>query len=243
MEGQFEPWEGLTDLGVLRCLKLNWMHSVSLLETLASMARSGKLRSLRELQLGANEYQQPTDHPNVDRPTSLLLIAAPPLEVLKLYHCFGEHIFEAALNCHSQTLRELEMHPTGEDPFILSHSRVREIQQRCPNLQKLDLTIHRHQGGPEEVAIYWALGQLARLRRVTLILVCGSILTGSYGRESLEKILINATESLARAIFQEMSARSNAPLQRLRLEMDDLSWGSTADWVGIDRLVHWVGRS
>lgn len=233
VEIEMKIWNSVTDFGVLRRLELQGTSSVSLLHTLASMARENQLRSLRELRMNCF----------ADQPTAELLLALLPLEVLALYDCLGRSTFEALLDRHGQTLSELALHPEDEDRFILSHPEVRQIQQRCPKLQKIDLTIHRHQGGPEEVAIYRALGQLARLTHATLVLECGSFDKEKDPRENLRKILINAAmdKSLALAIFREMSATSGAPLQRLRLEMS-YPMSEVSGWEGLDHLLDWVAR-
>lgn len=81
--------------------------------------------------------------------------------------------------------------------------------------------MRRRQGGPEEVTVYRTLGRLPRLRRATLLLDCRAPFSDPAGdAERVRKTLVNLAvdETLARAIFHEISAAANAPLQRLRLE-------------------------
>jgi hypothetical protein len=249
-----EAWNNRTDFGALEHLGLHCSLSFGAVDVLVSMAASNKFRSLRKLGLFVS----------ADQPMSQFLQTVPPLEALMLDGYLGRHTFGAVLRCHGRSVRKLHLVPDDDDDydvygagFMLRPDRVREIQQRCPRLEDVRLHVLRRQGGPDEVAVYRALGQLPRLQRATLLLDCrtpgiGVLTAADLEAErtlaSVRKGLINAAvdEALARAIFKKIlsSAPGNAPpLQRLRLEtigqlnvLEDMS-------TDFDEVVKWTGRS
>ncbi|KAL2022454.1 hypothetical protein VTK56DRAFT_5283 [Thermocarpiscus australiensis] len=246
---EIEDWSNYTDFAVLRRFELNCITTVRVLETLTSMASSSKFQSLRELGLAiVSDQYRGNDSRSLDEPASLFLLAVPPLEVLEISSFVGKRTIEAALRRHGQTLRKLHLSPDHKE-LVLSRGQVREIQQRCPKLEDIQLLIRRHHGGPEEVAIYRTLGRLPRLRRVALQLDCrlSSPPCRENRDEDLRKMLINfaVDEALARAIFREICATAaGTRLERLKLEVDVPSdIGERYGCSGFRDLAKWVGRS
>ena len=73
---------------------------------------------------------------DLDKEASQFLLALPSLEDLTLISCFRQHTFKAVLLRHGPTLRQLLMRPHAG--LVLSHHRIREIEQRCQNLERVN---------------------------------------------------------------------------------------------------------
>ncbi len=201
---QLSSWNERTDFGYLQRLELDITLSVADLTTLASMAADNTFRSLRTLGLHISSFK-PIEHDpaTLDKPASLVLTNMPPLHGLTLTGHFGTLTLDALLHRHGPTLRKLHFLPAvlnndrseEEDddapirPIRRFHIRrstlptpvhntitlVPKLAQHCPRLESLRLRVNRHQGGPAEVAVYRALGQLllpGQLARLTLVLDC-----------------------------------------------------------------------
>ncbi len=226
-----EAWNNWIDFGALRRLAIHCRNlTPQFLAALTAMAASGAFRSIRELALTLapdNEMENPTTF--VDKPASLFLKEAPPLEVLQLRGNFGKHTLEAALGHHGGAVRRLLQEPSwrdydmildGNNGYVLGQEHIRELQQRCPRIEEVTLRVPRRWGRPDEVAMYRELGRLAHLRRLCLVIDCSPQPVGGVGgSDTIRGIIANAAidEALARAIFNEITSAANAPLERLWL--------------------------
>lgn len=262
-----QGWNARTDFGLLRRFEYRCNVSVEALRFLATVATSGSFRSLRTLRLAIYDTTPGSDNRHLDQPVGLFLQALPPLEALTLEKYFGTHSVDAALSRHGPTLRKLRLLPYdgGKDhnDVDIDAARVRDIQQRCPRLEDIELRVRRRQGGPEEVAVYRTLGRIPQLRRATLLLDCrspyrdpthnrnvhhGTLMAYHEPEGDVERVrntLINLAldETLATEIFQKIiSATPNCPLERLTLKpgIRDII---AAQFSEIDDFGRWIGRS
>jgi hypothetical protein len=247
---ELEVWNTRTDYRTLRRFEYHSRVSAQALQNPASMSASGLFRSLKELGLtvsSKDSLENTTTH--LDQPAALFLRNLPPLQTLILRGCFGRNTVNAVLRCHGPTLRKLHLlSPRGDGHTNLDIDvvRVREIQQRCPRLEDVELRVRRRQGGPEEVAVYRTLGQIPRLQRAALLLDCHSPYQEPEGdvarvRKTLVNLALDA--SLAKAIFHELaSVAANHPLKRLTLK-PDVSDSVAEQYPEIDELGRWIGRS
>ncbi|KAK3903021.1 hypothetical protein C8A05DRAFT_33266 [Staphylotrichum tortipilum] len=127
----------------------------------------------------------------------------------------------------------------------------------APGLRRVSLEydatwfrLPRSRGGPDEVAMYRALGRLPRLprlRRLRLILDCSPpsevAESGAESRaDAICTALANAAAdaALALAIFNEIAGTPDAPLEFLWLEIDTEVAGESAP--SLAWLLDWVGQ-
>ncbi|KAG7288124.1 hypothetical protein NEMBOFW57_007647 [Staphylotrichum longicolle] len=185
---QLSTWHERTDFRYLQRLELAITLSVADLTALTSMAADDTFHSLRTLGLHISS-SKPLEHnpATLDKPTSLLLAAMPPLHGLTLTGHFGALTLDALLRRHGPTLRKLAFLPAPINPdkgdeddddaplrpirrFHLRRSPAPppvhdtmalapQLARHCPRLHSLRLRVRRHRGGPAEVAVYRALGQ------------------------------------------------------------------------------------
>ncbi|KAL2194058.1 hypothetical protein P885DRAFT_80586 [Corynascus similis CBS 632.67] len=217
-------WYCQIDFSVLQRFELNCAVSVETLHALFAIATANNaFHSLRELALSVRREERWANSTDIsDPPTSLFIRSLPSLEVLKIDGFFGKETVSVILRRHGQTLRKLHLIP--EDISTVGDGDlVHELQQWCPLLENVRLCVRCRQGGPREVAIYRALGQTPRLRRVELLLNC-CLPVDETGDDfaRVRKWLVNLAidEVLARAIFDKISVAAGTPfLKYLRLEM------------------------
>lgn len=183
---------------------------------------------------------------DLDMPTAQCLRALNPLQGLKLKGGFGQGTLDAALRCHGQSLRKLSL--ILHDSTVLSYHQAREIQERCPRLEEIKLRVCRHQGGPEGVAVYRALGRMPRLRRAILFLdvdvpspLDARELAVPENIEQIRELLINLAldETLARAIFLEITDIAHSPLERLTIRSYGPHLGILNPWIYGYRAAVW----
>ncbi len=255
-----QTWGSLIDFGALRRFGIHHCVEPPVFAELASLAAAGAFRSLRELHLSVF-VDSDTDNATalVDGPVSRFLQAVPPLGVLQLRGYFGKATLEAALGRHGRAVRKLAQVPCGpwDDDmirdgnagFLFGPEHIREFELRCPGLEEVWFRLPRSGGGPEEVAMYRALGRLPRLRRLRLVFDCCPPVSEGAAESRADKICRVLTNTavdgtLARTIFNEIAATSDAPLEHLWLEMDtqdasDLAGESDRS---LARLLDWVGQ-
>ncbi len=220
---QLTKWTALTDFAFLRYFVPTPRLTPDMLAILTSMAEENKFRSLRSLGLSVSTGRH-HDASACDESASLLLAALPPLEALSLRGCVGPLTLHTLLHRHGPTLRTLHFLPRLES-----------------------LTIHPWRGSPHELAAYRALGSLAHLARLTLLLACacGHFDNDDDDEEKDEAQKIRAAlarcavdAALARAVFAELTA-AGASLERLRLEPLVVGNIGVLDY---DELARWVAR-
>lgn len=247
---ELDLWRGRIDTTVLRRLETYCGVSVASLETLTALAGKGELPALRRLGLRIVSGEAADVGVSLDEPTARLLRALPALEALTLTGRWEERVFDAVLGRHGPTLRLLRLVRVAllerRGDLDVDAVRARAICQRCPRLEDLKLRVRRRQGGPEEVAVYRMLGRLRHLRRVTLVLdgrvPKQSPITGDEV-DRIRKMLVNLAvdETLARAIYREITTAADLRLEYLRLEteMD----GMMAERHEMRDWATWIGRS
>ncbi|KAK3904978.1 hypothetical protein C8A05DRAFT_13191 [Staphylotrichum tortipilum] len=244
---QLDLWRARIDTTVLRRLETYCGVSVAGLEMLTSLAGRGEFPALRRLGLKVASGEAEDVGVSLDEPTARLLKAVPPLEGLTLTGRWGEQVFEAVVGRHGPTLRLLRLLRDPQnvvygDVEVDAH-RAHAICQRCPRLEDVKLRVRRRQGGPEEVAVYRALGQLRHLRCTTLVFDCRTPRQGGTEIDRIRKTLVNLAvdETLTRAIY-EITTATDLRLGRLRLETETgpivaAEFPQLQDWAA------WIGRS
>jgi hypothetical protein len=248
-----------TDFRYLVRLRISCGISRHALNTVASMADKGDFSSLQSLALFVVAHDYRENKPDtLDKPTSLFLEALPPLKSLYLTGYVSNLCAHAVLHRHGPTLRKLRFLPFMQFLKTTSSATMRnnstspwymtltqDIALRCPRVEFLSLRIQRHQGGPEEVALYRALGTLPRLARLTLFLDCSlpeddALVFGpAVAQRAGERLASCAVDAvLARAIFAEIS-RDGAPLRYLLIVAEPPS----VKWLNFAHLTRWVART
>jgi hypothetical protein len=106
-----------------------------------------------------------------DMPMRDLLMSIPPLIALKITGGAGPLTFDAITNNHGSRLRRLHFVPQQrKEQFVLDAQRIMELKNSSPLLEELTIKTPRSKGDETEVAIYKALGSIARLQILYLVL-------------------------------------------------------------------------
>ncbi|RYP91350.1 hypothetical protein DL770_002490 [Monosporascus sp. CRB-9-2] len=256
-------WNHRTNFDELRSFKIEGNISLEVLQILTCLAQEGRFKSLRRLALTIRPEEQ-DEQIHMDEATGLFLEALGPLEDLSLTGFCANASFNAILDRHGRSLRKLRLKPAREydmttTQFVLSHHRIEEVAQGCPDLARVELLVPRAQGDEQEVAIYRALGQLKKLRRVSLLLDCsrvdlsntepgGTVWLGpndNVATEDIRDAFINAAvdSCLAISIFR-IIATDNPNLERLKLKVYGAGdFGSGCFEAYMEDIMQWIGRS
>ena len=268
---QLEVWDSHTDFSKLCSLRI---HNISLdaIEALVRVARSDNFKSLHTLALSIPIFDESSVQAN-KLSVDVLLQTLSPLQHIELTGLMGERTFMAILHQHGGTLAKLKLIPgfqgvcsTGPPtPFVISYAHIQDLRQQCPGLRDLELLLPRSKGDQQEVDIYRALGQLPKLKRLSLLLDCskrditgvikmGCLQLGAHNTPVVRDCLINAAvdSSLASSIFnlvyhsQKQSYGVPDPFFRqLKLRVVHAGvfgdvWEDDADF---STILHWLGRS
>lgn len=115
--------------------------------------------------------------PDADSAVSAFLASLRPLESLRLTGHIDNGTMDSILSRHGPALRSLTLHPYGSrspstgsrhQPLTYGCSRILQLRDACPRLEKLTLPIRRQKGERVEVDIYRALAELPSLTDITL---------------------------------------------------------------------------
>lgn len=263
-KARLESWSRYVDFSSLRSLTVFARLSLEALQLLSEMAEKEQFRSLRACTLHVDPIEVPVSEAgekDFDTVTSKFLAAIPPLEALSIELCgmIDHTTFGVLLDRHNG-LKRLELPMTrfkqyGPGPHCLtvevSLNRICALQQHCPDLEELNMTVPRSQGDAQEVAMYRALGTMRRLKRLKLDLDCScpddsSIVQGvdlelegklRFIRNSLFNGAIDSAlaQSIFSLVFPPPTAgqpRYLAVLPRRVLDSEPRLW----------RLARWIGR-
>ncbi|KAH6892536.1 hypothetical protein B0T10DRAFT_594311 [Thelonectria olida] len=169
-------WSSYTDFRNLRLLWVQNSVDLDSLLQLVQMADDGHFANLQSLSLVmfdmdlGSDAPQPSDEPEIDDAIRDLLQLLSPLKSLRLTGSLvSGMILDAIISHHGGSLRRLKL---LRPRFSFSLGNIREISQKCPELEELEIMVRRLQGGEEEVKLYRALGTLPRLERLNLLLDC-----------------------------------------------------------------------
>jgi hypothetical protein len=159
-----------TEFTQLRCFTFQWggENGVRLVE----IAKHRGFKNLRSLKIMGNFCIN-----NTDRNREALNQFPENVNSLQRLDltgdlCISDSTFDTILNRHGRALRSLSLHPFMRHiyprPFFrFTHATLLQLQQKCPNLEELDIPIIRTRGDDEEIGIYCALSLIPRLRRVS----------------------------------------------------------------------------
>ncbi|KAL6231711.1 hypothetical protein BDW75DRAFT_247745 [Aspergillus navahoensis] len=165
-----------------------------------------------------------------DQAAGAFIASLPPLESIHLTGPFFKESFKAVLNRHGSSLKKLTLYPTATsrippiDQFLITSTEIRKIQEHCPNVHDVRLQVERTLDDQKEQDIYRALGQLPRLRHLSLQLdVWNAVELGRTDKAALgqpcyaQYIFVNVAldVKLARGIFDQIA--SNSPIESLEL--------------------------
>ncbi|KAL5001537.1 hypothetical protein BDV10DRAFT_182439 [Aspergillus recurvatus] len=245
---RYDLWKETVDFTHLCGLQL-WRVQMDTLEAAATCDFS----SLKTLALGLfPRRRNPSQAHLSDQAAGAFIASLPPLESIHVTGPFFNESFEAVLNHHGGSLRKLSLYPTETsrippiDQFFITSTEIREIQKHCPNVHDLRLQVERTLGDQEEQDIYRALGQVPRLRHLSLQLdVWNAVELGDTDKIALgqscysQHIFINVAldAELAREIFNMIA--SNSPIESLELMPGtEYVWGDLVDILEIMRR-HW----
>jgi hypothetical protein len=120
--------------------------------------------------------------PNYTSSAVTFFEALEPLRELLVDGPLEPEILNVILSQHGHTLRKLGLCPTqslGLDnqwqiPMVFEKAHILQIQDQCPKLQDLAISIKRTQSDAREVEIYESLGNMERLQFLFLILDCSN---------------------------------------------------------------------
>ncbi|KAJ5671745.1 hypothetical protein N7507_000872 [Penicillium longicatenatum] len=173
-------WNDCTDFSALRTLRITSPLRYQALEFLTKDCSFASLESL-ELNFSLFATRLAWRLGQYDTPETRFLCSLPPLSTLTLHNWNNKYPLEGFLPHHGSHLTKLVI-STGKNAQ-LSPCDLKLISEYCPNLQELEVTLHRTQGDATEVECYRNLGGLPQLRNlmikldVTSIKLCNS----SYG--------------------------------------------------------------
>jgi hypothetical protein len=252
---QLTAWGNHTDFSRLRSIEIWCQVSLEAIQTLTQMAEDGGFHSLHTLSLSIST-SVPHEEQHIDEAASLLLQTLYPLEHLRLRGFVAEQTFTTVLHRHGASLRRLQFIPSRKQdrqvaPFVVSQYCIHALQERCPDLQEVELLVTRTKGDDQEVSIYRALGTLQGLKRASLFLDCSHFPSRmANGRRLLDERqkafhmredLINSAidSSLALAIFRVISATNNLEYLRLQVprgrnpgrEWEDEDFSNIVQWI------------
>lgn len=161
------------DLSDLRTLKLRTPYTYTGLEWITYQAN---LPSLKVLVIGSLHTSFPESELGDENLVATLLNSLPPLDATRFIGDIDEGIFESLLRRHGSSLRRLWFPPPEEKSAVFFNAqRMAELQHACLILEDLDMPIPRSQGDAAEVRMYRSLGQLSRLKRLSLTLDCEDV--------------------------------------------------------------------
>ncbi|RYO90618.1 hypothetical protein DL762_002583 [Monosporascus cannonballus] len=252
-------WSTLTDFSGLQSLGICAFGDYTTpIQFLQQMVREGQLASLTSLSLflGASSREGGC---RLDETTSDLLLALQPLTSLDLEGEFGDGTYQAILDRHGQSLRDIRLISCR---IYLFSDRIEEMRDRCPNLRSAELLIPRTQGDQNEVKIYRALGRFPRLQHLNLLLDAtfyGHPVGTDDGSDAFEaklaqQQLMNAAvdKTLALAIVRTIrqssrlhNATRTCPLRSLKLTKTGFSESSyeLSFDLELQLLRSWVGQN
>ncbi|KAL4974986.1 hypothetical protein BDW66DRAFT_152306 [Aspergillus desertorum] len=229
---RFDLWKKTVDFSHLRSLQL-WRVQMGVLKTAATWDFS----SLKTLALGLfPRRRNPSQAHLSDHAAGAFIASLPPLESI---HLTGPS--STTLSVPDETSRIPPI-----DQLLITSTEVRKIQQYCPNVQDLRLQVERTLVDQKEQDIYRALGQLPRLRHLSLQLdVWDAVGLGDMNEATLaqscyaQHIFINVVldAESAREILNLIA--SNSPIMTLEL-MPGIKyvWGDLVDILEVMRR-HW----
>ncbi|KAL4734102.1 hypothetical protein BDV11DRAFT_209676 [Aspergillus similis] len=233
---RFDLWKETVDFSHLRSLQL-WRAHLDTLET----ATTCNFPLLRALALGLfPRRRNPSQAHLSDQAAGAFIASLRPLESVHLTGPFFQESFKAVLGHHGSSLRKLSLYPTETsrippiDQFLITPTEITQIQQHCPNVYDLRLQIERTLGDQKEQEIYRALGELPRLRHLSLQLdVWNAVELGATDKAALtqscyaEHIFINIAldAELACEIFNLIASNSSIEILELMSGTEDLRVG------------------
>lgn len=242
----FRSWASHAILCNLRSLHLHRVDAETLVE--ASRLTFPSLKSLvlvfRVLYYDEDEEEDKSIA--IDEAAETFVARLRPLESVHLCGNSVRHTLPTLLGRHGRTLRTLSV--KSNEPTIggwrLSPETIQLIELQCSNLRDLRLHIPRTMGDSREVAIYKAIGRIARLTRLKLKLDCfaawgfdheelaevdfgdrwvsdeeRAALYRRHARDILVSMAVD--ETLVRSIFNTIRGAHpscSSPLQRLSVE-------------------------
>lgn len=156
------------DLAVRSMLQSLQIFSDGGIDPARSLAHGAPLANLKRLciRVYAREYD----------PVGRFLEALPPLRDLELHGEIASSILDTILMKHGSSVRRLILpwlNDTGRlEEYAISVPLIEKVQESCPVLDELGLTIARSFGDQRERATYQALGKFKSLHRLVLNLDC-----------------------------------------------------------------------
>ena len=217
---QLASWDLRIDFSALRSFHLARRIDLDVLQQLAYLAERDGFSRLKVLDLPAIScgYE---DLFEVELAMTRLILSLHPLIELGIVGAKGD-TFEATLKRHGDELRHLRIKES-----ILSLQQVHWLQESCPKIRELSIEILRSAGDQVEIETYRSLGSMRNLENLMLMLHCTDYSPGDGPDDpallmmpsededdqeamaiAMHQVFINAAvdESLARSIFQQMSA-------------------------------------
>ncbi|CAH0058326.1 unnamed protein product [Clonostachys solani] len=181
---RLDKWANMTDFTVLESLRLEINFSGPDLD---SLKVHGIFPRLRIMSLSL--YCEDPGAVETEDEERLIKILSnlPPLQSLKLTGYIWPHIPAQALRVHGQSLERLALFPiSSEDQYesgklldsnlrdceSLETAQILNILDQCPLLEELNIPVQRTYENADDPAIYEAMGELRRLRSVTLYMDC-----------------------------------------------------------------------
>lgn len=235
----FNRWSQHTSLEKLHTLKIRGKVSTTQLARLVTLRH--EFKSLQSLRLNTNSLRH---EERLDRDLGVLFLDLLPLTDLSVGGYVSEAVLGHILHHHGPTLKQLKLMPEPRaigsnletKVMVVSPSHLKEIGQRCPLLEQLEVFVQRTQGDHREVSFYRALGQMRRLKRLSIIFDCsirntlspmgdeegvpcwiGLTAVSRYYRKALRNCAVDPV--LARSIYKEIS-RDSGSLEYLKVQVE-----------------------
>ncbi|KAL4919280.1 hypothetical protein BDW62DRAFT_199891 [Aspergillus aurantiobrunneus] len=220
---RFEMWEKTISLSCLRNLRLWRVH-----KDILRKATKCDFTSLKTLALSIFNSRGQYDVSSLDRAAGVFIASLPPLEAIHVSGPFFKKPVRAILDHHGNSLRKLCLSPSNNRDLAhitTSPSIIRQIRQRCTNICDVRLRILRTAGDQEEQEVYRALGELPKLRQLSLeldvfnLVKIGGRLPWKLESSHVRNIFINMAidARLAREIFCLIA--NDSPIESLELNL------------------------
>ncbi|KAM3546661.1 hypothetical protein ARSEF1564_000494 [Beauveria bassiana] len=165
-------WTRRTKFSQLQSLTLRREVHSSTMQQLVRIARQSPMTALSSLQISARSWSGQEDM-DMKHAVAQLLETLSSLRSLTFHGPSEVTSLSTILSGQLATLRKLEVLSTGEErqgsgSAMLSLVSVDQLARQCPQLEELEVQMARGQGDARETAIYHRLGELPRLKSLTL---------------------------------------------------------------------------
>ncbi|KAF3491176.1 uncharacterized protein GIQ15_00693 [Arthroderma uncinatum] len=209
-----EAWNNNTSFSQLRTLVLKGDITMDTFK----LAGKCEFNSLETLALDLSLLSEEYDRHELDATgSSFLKSLSHPLKSLNLPGSFSTKTLQAVLDSHGSHIQRLRLSssPKKKWPFTLSAAMINKFSLRCLKLEEFTLIVDRTMGSQDEIAVYRALGTLAKLKHLVIYMdFWGPQIDGSFNHGMMINSAID--RPLAQSIFHTIITAADQGKSALR---------------------------